>query len=403
MGNALQTVCTTVDHETPAGGNADESAEPLCLSLHAADERDAILELWRSLERELGNSRLTVSSAWTEVWLETFGDLVQHSFAVARRSGQVAGVCLLTEGCAQHDGPLPIRTRHLGTAGEPDADSICVEYNSLLCMASERERFFRLLCHHVEQLPRWDALQLDGFPATDAPAELTTDSRWRTVRKKSWYCDLERARREGCDPVELLGRSMQRQIRRKLRPWTAEQLEWITSLPAGLDAFDELVRLHQQRWTDLGHPGSYASNRFTRFHRRLIERLLPEGRVIVCRLRHNGRTAACSHLLTDQNRVLLYQGGWDPALQQLSPGFAMDVLSLQEAARRNYDAYDFLCGETEHKRRLSTDAAELLWLVRRRPRWRFAVLGAARQTRTALRRWSRSLPWNHSSPAAPPG
>lgn len=386
----MATVCQT-DDDTMQAGSAAGNVTPLSLSIHPSTERVSVLADWRKLEQKLGSRRLMTSADWTEIWLETYGDLVEHRFAALKRNGQTAGFCLVTQGAQQHDGPLPIRTIHLGTAGEPDTDSICVEYNGLLCHADDRGQFAALLVSWVDSFTSWDSFQLDGFCTADLPDGISERPEMHSVRKRSFYCDLARARSLQCEPVELLGSSMQRTIRRKLRPWSPGQLEWITDLPAALSTFDDLVQLHQQRWTALGEPGSYASHRFEQFHRTLIERLLPQGRVVLCRLQHEGQTAACAQFLIDGNRVLLYQGGWNPELQRLSPGFAIDCLCLGEACRRGYDAFDFLCGETEHKQRLSTDAAELVWLKWRRPRWRFTMLNAARQTRSALRRWSESL------------
>ena len=106
----------------------------LLLEAREANSRDFVLSEWRQLENRIGDRGLSCSADWTEVWLSVYGDLVPHRFlmAIDGQDGRLVGICLVTEGIEQKDGPLPIRTLHIGTAGEPDADSVCVEYNRLL-------------------------------------------------------------------------------------------------------------------------------------------------------------------------------------------------------------------------------------------------------------------------------
>src|SRR5262249_59597271 len=96
--------------------------------------------IWRRLETTIGCG-LTNSWDWVESWLAQFGKTVPHRFAVATGSGGVRGIALLTSGVGQTRGPVPVRTLHLGTAGEPPEDTIWVEYNRLLVAPRDRPSF----------------------------------------------------------------------------------------------------------------------------------------------------------------------------------------------------------------------------------------------------------------------
>ncbi len=119
--------------------------EPLRLELLGSSERSAAINLWRQIESSLSNRRLMCSSIWTDTWLNHYGALVPHQFVIAKRGQTACGMALLTKGVAQHAGPFAVRTWHVGTAGEPDADSVCIEYNSLLVCDEDRNAFSRLL------------------------------------------------------------------------------------------------------------------------------------------------------------------------------------------------------------------------------------------------------------------
>src|SRR5688500_10302953 len=80
--------------------------------------RAEIAPIWQQLESTLRSTGLANSWAWTDSWLNAYGDSVPHWFVLAERGGRTVGVALLTHGRKQRRGPLPIRTAHVGTAGE---------------------------------------------------------------------------------------------------------------------------------------------------------------------------------------------------------------------------------------------------------------------------------------------
>ena len=86
----------------------------------AAAERVAAAAIWQELEART-SVPLTCSWKWTETWLDHYGDLVPHRFAVGERSGTRVGIVLVTRGAGERRAWLPVRTLHLGTAGEPRA------------------------------------------------------------------------------------------------------------------------------------------------------------------------------------------------------------------------------------------------------------------------------------------
>src|SRR4051794_24636800 len=95
-------------------------------------DRASAAEIWTALERRLESEALTCSWDWTEVWLQHYGDVVPHRFAVGQsRDGRPYGVALVCRGHRRR-GPFPVRSVHLGTAGEPPGEGVYVEYNRIL-------------------------------------------------------------------------------------------------------------------------------------------------------------------------------------------------------------------------------------------------------------------------------
>ncbi|MCC6792494.1 MAG: GNAT family N-acetyltransferase, partial [Thermomicrobiales bacterium] len=154
--------------------------------------------------------------------------------------------------------------------------------------------------------------------------------------------------------------------------------------------FEELVALHQQRWTAAGYTGSFASSRFLGFHRTLIANLLGEGRIVLYRATAGEQVLGTFYGFVERGSIYHYQWGLAQFEDNnLSPGFVVGALCMQEALDRGYDEVNWLAGDVRYKRELSTTSRELIWAEWQRGPWMTAVnalIGARRWVRSHARR-----------------
>jgi CelD/BcsL family acetyltransferase involved in cellulose biosynthesis len=146
--------------------------------------------------------------------------------------------------------------------------------------------------------------------------------------------------------------------------------------------------LHQHRWTSEGQPGCYHSRVFSAFHRELIDRMVPDGRLLLIRVSAGDRTLGCTQFFIDRGRALNYQGGRLANTKKHSPGLITDYACMQACLDRGYAAYDFMAGDSLHKQRLTTDTTPLAWGVRRRPRLKFTVMNQLRRYKQLAMGWA---------------
>jgi hypothetical protein len=363
----------------------------LQLKFLPASSRSEALSVWRRLENEFSSRRLTCSSLWTETWLNHFGTQIPHQFVIGHRGGLPRAIALLTEGVGQKAGPVSLHTYHLGTAGEREPDSICVEYNTLLSEPSERGSFAVQLWAWVQQQTRCDELHLDGFEASDIEPFVSANPGTLVDRRPCYFYDLKATCNDGEEPLMRLGTHTRGNIRRTLRELVDARGEWAESASRGEEMFHQLVQLHQARWNSSGHPGVYSSRRFFDFHVDLLHRAIPRGKMGLFRVMAGGRLIGCVQTLIDEQRVLHYQCGRVQATGRVSYGMALDYLCICEALRRGYDAVDFLAGTGEHKRRLSTNRAELCWVTWRRDNLKNRVVESLRRMKHATESIGRLL------------
>ena len=356
----------------------------LTLHLRERDQTQDCLQIWQTLEAQFEDVPLMCSSVWTSTWIEQYGDLVPYSFVVASRDQIPCGICLLTEGVEQFDGPLPIKTLHLGTAGEPAADSVCVEYNSLLIQPADLSVFMKALLELLSDHPTWDSLNFDGFDSIELEnGDLSFPE--ISVRKiESRYFDLQLIRDEEREVISGFGYSTRKNLRKNMKTYGNLTTEWAETIEQAESIFSDLVTLHQTRWQKEGQPGSYASERFTRFHEALIQKLIPTGQMGLFRVKIDDAVIGCVQVLIDRNRVLCYQGGSAEYQGKLSPGVITDYLCIEECFQRGFDAYDFLAGNSHHKQKMSTHHSYLTWAQIQRPRWKFTALNALRKIKQTM-------------------
>jgi CelD/BcsL family acetyltransferase involved in cellulose biosynthesis len=153
-------------------------------------------------------------------------------------------------------------------------------------------------------------------------------------------------------------------------------------------AFQILVDLHQKRRGMLQQAGCFSSPSFTAFHRELAERLLEIGRLRLSWLELDDAPIAIEYSFTGGDTVYYYQGGFDPGVSQLGPGWLMSALSLRAAIAEGYRYFDFLRGDEPYKASWNATPRPLVErrVVGRRPTAR--MRHAAWQTGDAVRRWA---------------
>jgi CelD/BcsL family acetyltransferase involved in cellulose biosynthesis len=353
--------------------------------LVAPEDRDEASVAWRQAERSVPDPPLACTWAWTEVWLRHYGDLADHRFVVGERDGQPVAAALLTRGAPGAGGRLGVRHLHIGTAGEPRGESVCVEHNGLLAREADRPAFARALLEVARSQRGWDELVLDGFDVAHAADLGAAEPRLVMRRAACAFTDLARVGRDGVEVADLLAPHARRRVRQTLRAFGALEQEWACSAgPAG-EILNELVELHQRRWRHAGHPGAFVSPRFAAFHRELVRRLAADGRAVLFRVRRDGETIGCLYGFVDRGRLLFYQGGlqrFDD--NRLRSGLAAHVLLMGACAARGLREYDFLAGEARYKSELATGARELVWARWMRRPVRSGPATALRRVREGL-------------------
>jgi CelD/BcsL family acetyltransferase involved in cellulose biosynthesis len=343
------------------------------LSHRIVRSRAEIEPVWQRLEAGLRSTGLANSWTWTKCWLDAYGATTPHWFVVAEHAGQVVGVALMTRGVRHRRGPLPIRSVHVGTAGEERGCGIWVEYNRVLVAPQHRTAFLALLLGTPGVRPlAADVLEFNGFDPDELPRAIQDQIR---IREEPCYVtDLTRS----ATVLEAFDGDTRRKLRKNSKRFAesfgALATEWVETAGRGQEVLRELIEHHQARWTSAGKPGAFADQRFRQFHRDLVARLLPAGRVVLVRITAGETLVGIFYGFVEQGVLYHYQWGL-PAFEDnsLSPGFVTGFLVMEEAKRRGMTELNWLAGDSRYKRDLSNSTRSLIWAEKSLSPWHRAI------------------------------
>jgi CelD/BcsL family acetyltransferase involved in cellulose biosynthesis len=126
------------------------------------------------------------------------------------------------------------------------------------------------------------------------------------------------------------------------------------------------------------------------FHRDIVEQFFNAGCLRLSWLEYDSKPLAAEYSFTGGDTIYYYQGGFEPELAGLRPGWLMFAISLRQAIADGYHHYDFLRGDEPYKASWHAQPRSLLQLriAGRKPSAR--MRHAAWQTSLAMKRWAQA-------------
>ncbi len=363
-----------------------------------------------------------LSWTWIGTWLKSLSATDLPRLMRCRSGDRTVGLALLGSRQVRRHSIISSNGLHLNTTGDARLDDITIEYNALLIDAQFHDAVqSAMLIHLIDEVPAWDECHLPGM--THVAAELTAapGTRLRQRVSTTFQVDLHRlgsesqavARATGAldtslphtnlphtslphtsppdtteahaskttsndieDYLELLGQKPRYHIRRSLRQYALLgplKLEAAQTVEQAHAFMTELQSLHSAYWASKGQGGAFLNTYVVSFHQQLIAAAFSRGEVQLLRLSAGDKVISCMYNFVYQGKIYHYQSGINYTLfdGQDSPGLVSHAMAVSFNAAAGHRLYDFMAGDQQYKRSLSTDTGELHWLVLQRDRLKF--------------------------------
>jgi len=338
-------------------------------------EWDAIQDDWKALYASSPYSSIPLDFDWLRGWWRIFGTLYGTGglrIVAVWRGSRLIGAVPLYVGRGM-GGSLGTRHLRFISTGEEEHEETCPDYLNLLCLPGEEAVCADAIWSEVGRMD-WDHLEfLDLTENSPLLRGITLPHNARSFSRGS--CPIADLTGGFEAYLKRLSLKSRQQARRVLREGEAGAHFEVADVNQAAGSFDDLVKLHQERWTLDCQPGVFAAPRFTEFHRNLIQEWLPSGRAILARLSVAGVPVAVLYGFVNGLKFDLYQLGVrrEPASLVHSPGILANLLLMRALTERGVTAYDFLRGSASYKLRLATRENQLVGVQIWRPTLRAAI------------------------------
>jgi CelD/BcsL family acetyltransferase involved in cellulose biosynthesis len=353
--------------EVPARQTRSSDARHDPLSTRIVDDVDAwdaLQDDWHHLHAASPTASTTLDFVWLRRWWQVYAPVYGAGglriITMWRGKQLVGALPLYLE--LRRVGPFTLRCLRLISTGEAEYEETCPDYLNLLHLPGEDIDCAQAAWQAVQEM-RWHTLELLDLP-DDSPLLRTHEALRATLKISS----------RGSCPQAVIGVGFENYLanlsskrrmhaRQDLRKVENSGSQFELADASHADAYmEDLIRLHQQRWTAEGKPGCFSAPRFTQFHRLLVRDWIASGRAILARLSYRGEASVVLYGFLTAGKFDLYQlgvGSMDVSAVR-SPGTTTNLLLMDRLAGQGVQRYDFLRGSSNYKKSLATEERKLI-------------------------------------------
>jgi CelD/BcsL family acetyltransferase involved in cellulose biosynthesis len=301
---------------------------------------DTLAAYWSSSTGNLSWSSPFILPTWLMVWWQSFGSRNGPYLAVIRNNEEVLGIAPL-----QLDG---------GTASIIGADNVC-DYLDFVVSPGKEIDFFNIL---LDDLKQKNISKLDlGLlrPDSSVVTQLADIARQRGMPVTSRQIEVSYEMElppTWEDYLELLNTKQRHEVRRKLRRLTeAGEIKYrlIKDRDELRTSFDIFMRLFALARED---KAAFMTSEMALFFHSLAAALADIGILRIGMLEFNTQPVAAIMCFDYNNRIYLYNSGFDPEYESLSVGLLSKVLCIKGSIEEGKGRFEFLKGNEVYKQRL---------------------------------------------------
>lgn len=319
---------------------------------------------WEDLFAASPNACAPLSYCWLNIWWEIFGPEYGPApgglrVLLLRDGDQLIAALPMYMKYGRSAGILSRRVLCFIGTGEAANEAVYPEKLDLLSrkLSSEQENFVRNEVRTYFSRLQWDQFDSGVMVENSNLSRLMSPEDTSGVPVNRQYTGPFADLSSGFDGyLATRSANSRQQFRRLIRD--AEKNGYSLKIARGPDekarALEELVAMHQSRWTRIGERGAFEAERVRRFHSRVVQEC-PADSVILATL--NGPTTeAVLYGFACRGVFDFYQSGVAPTLtaRLKSPGITAHVLLMRELAQLGIQRYDLLAGNSSYKEKLAT-------------------------------------------------
>ena len=339
-----------------------------------------IKTIWERLYDQ-GKDSYYISWGWIGTWLASLPRDIEISFYVVTKNNTPCLAFFLGGPVRTSDKLLPTIRVTLNASGIKDYDDcLMVEYNSMVGRLDNNCDFQLLL----KGLPlQWEefvfpGLDMDGFPGNILDNQLQPYKKVIPRDDRSCFVDLDKARHNEGGYLSLLSRNTRYQVRRGKRLYEEQgevSLREAATTEEAFDYFDGLLALHLETWQQRRKKSSLESTYFCDFHRQLIKNRFHSGEIQLLKISCGSEPIGYLYNFVHNKKIYFEQSGFRyPEDSRMKPGIISHVEAIEYNIGLGNKVYDFLAGDTQYKKSLSTGGNRMQWIILQKPTLKLRII-----------------------------
>jgi len=337
------------------------------LASAASADGVTLREEWDRLLSSAASNVVFLTWQWQRTWWQHFGlqnGSQLHLLTLRSPSGELVGIAPLY--MASESIP-PVKeyaegeTRP-GPQGEPRrivrilGGTEVADYLDVIAPAERLgEVWSAVLDYLLDCKSSWDLVDLHSLPQWSPSRELLP----RIAAEKNCSCQV--LAEDVCPVVSLpesfetylssLRKKDRHELRRKIRKLEGrEDVRWYLVPPTDAEqmhtAMHTFLDLHRKSGVDKAH---FMDDHMAAFFFETVENLLPTGWLDLAMLEVDNQPAAAYFSFNYNQRIYLYNSGYDPQFSSYSAGIALLVYRIHKAINQGCKYFDFLRGNEDYK------------------------------------------------------
>ncbi|MBL4865491.1 MAG: GNAT family N-acetyltransferase [Pseudomonadales bacterium] len=350
-------------------------------------EFDQTMRIWQSIEKNAANS-FYLSWVWMENWLSCLSseDKVIFVFGEHKNKPVFCYFLGLKKGV---DSKITYCNRaYLNGTGDFNKDAITIEQNGILIDKAFGESN---LSSVFQKASTWDEL-VARFLSPDQIKYFSQGSSHLNLRiedeDKAFYVDLEQVRNSNNDLLPLLSKNKRSQIRRSIKAYEKVgpiKIEFATNPADAKACFTELQTLLQERQKQKYGEDYPISDFASKFHERLIAKYCARESVDLVTVFAGDCVIGHLYNFIDEEGVYFNQCGFEYRPENVyRPGLVCHLLLINHYASLGYPKYDFMVGEMDYKKSLSSGSYAMPTYRLRKNKIRFKIEDMVRKAKRDL-------------------
>lgn len=318
--------------------------------------------LWEKLY-EKAEPNFFLSWNWIGVWLSKLKS--PPLVCCAKFGNDIVGLAIFTQKRYLKRGILPTKQLLLHRTGEHTSDQVWIEYNDFLVNKAFENAIRIAMVDFVCSQLKWDELVI-GATSLE---KLTSFRFANLIRHDSWHShsyvtDLKHLRETKTDYLSSLSKNTRYQINRSIKAYEEYgeiQLSFANSKEQAVSWFKEAAPLHIKRWENTNVGSGYSNPKFVDFHESLISNAFAQRKVDLIKLSAGDMTICYMYNFIENKDVKFYLAAtnFEPQNKKLKPGLISHYLCINAYLEMGYDTYDFMAGEFQYKRSLSSSTTQI--------------------------------------------